>query len=97
MVAEHPCTELIDPACIAPIMASHLISLDKSPGIYPIVVGDTARLIIAEAILNITRQDVQKAAEPIQLCAGQIAGIEAAVHAVCSFFQSEEMEALTVC
>ena len=70
-------------------MASRLIALDKNPGVCPIRVGDTARCIIAKAILNITRQDVQEAAGSLQLCAGQIAGIEAAVHAVRSFLQSE--------
>ena len=75
-------------------MASRLIALDKNPGVRPIGIGDTARRIIAKAILNITRQDVQEAAGSVQLCAGQIAGIEAAVHAVRSFFQSEETEAL---
>ena len=75
-------------------MASRLIAFDKNPGVRPIGVGDTARHIIAKAILNITRQDVQEAAGSVQLCAGQISGIEAAVHAVRSFFKSEETEAL---
>ena len=75
-------------------MASCLIALDKNPGVHPIGISDTARLIIAKAILIITRQDVQEAAGFIQLCAGQITGIEAVVHAVCSFFLSEETEAL---
>ena len=94
LVAKRLCTELVDPASIAPLMASRLIALDKNPGVRPIGIGDTARRIIAKAILNITRQDVQEAAGSVQLCAGQIAGIEAAVHAVRSFFQSEETEAL---
>ena len=63
-------------------------------GVRPIGIGDTARRIVAKAILNITRQNVQEAAGSIQLCAGQIAGIEAAVHAVRSLLQSEETEAL---
>ena len=45
-------------------MASHLIALDKNPGVHPIGIGDTARCIIAKAILNITRQE---AAGSIQL------------------------------
>ena len=74
-------------------MSSCLLALDKNPGVCPIRIGDTARHIIAKAILNITRQDAQKPAGS-QLCAGQISGIEAAVHAVRSFFQREETEAL---
>lgn len=66
-------------------MASRLIALDKNPGVRPIGIGDTARRIIAKAILNICRQDIQGAAGSLQLCAGQISGIEAVVHAVRTF------------
>ena len=80
LVTKCLCTELVDAATITPLMASHLIALDKNPGVHPIGIGDTARRIIAKAILNITRQDVQEAAGSIQLCAGQISSIEATVH-----------------
>ena len=60
----------------------------------PIGVGDTARQIIAKAILAATKVDIQEAAGSLQLCAGQISGIEAAVHAVDSLFQQEETEAI---
>ena len=63
-------------------MASRLIALDKNPGVRPIGIGDTARRIIAKAIC---RQDIQGAAGSLQLCAGQISGIEAVVHAVRTF------------
>ena len=49
-------------------------------------VGDTAKRIIAKAILNVVRQDVQEAAGSVQLCAGQISAHY--------FFQREETEAL---
>ena len=92
--ARRLCTELVDPASIAPLMANRLIALDKNPGVRPIGIGDTARRIIAKAILNTTRQDIQEVASSIQLCAGQISGIEAAVHAVRTLFQREDTEAL---
>ena len=94
LTTKHLCTELVDPATIAPLMASHLIALDKNPGVRPIGIGDTARRIFAKAILNITRQDIQDTAGSMQLCAGQISGIEAAVHAVRTLFHREETEAL---
>lgn len=92
--ARRLCTELVDPASTAPLMASRLIALDKNPGVRPIGIGDTARRIMAKAILNITRQDIQEVAGSIQLCAGQVSGIEAAVHAVRTLFLREETEAL---
>ena len=55
-------------------MASHPIALDKNPGVRPIGIGDTARCIIAKAILNITRQDIQETTDSMQFCAGQISG-----------------------
>jgi len=94
MAAKCLCTELVDPASIAPFMPSRLIALHKNYGVCPIRIGDTARHIIDKAILNTTRQCVQEAAGSVQLRAGQISGIEAAVHAVQNFFQREETEAL---
>ena len=55
LTAKRLCTELVDPATIAPFMATRLIALDKSPGVRHIGIDDTARCIIAKAILNITR------------------------------------------
>ncbi len=94
MVAKRLCTSFVDPKCISPLLACHLIALDKNPGVHPIGVGDTARRIIAKAILSIARSDVQDASGCLQLCGGQISGIEAAVHAVRTAFESDENEAV---
>lgn len=80
LTAKRLCTELVDPASIATLMSSRLIALDKNPGVRPIGIGDTARRIIAKAILFVTRHDIQEATGSIQLCVGLIAGVEAAVH-----------------
>ena len=53
--AKHLCTEFVDPASVAPLLASRLIALDKIPGVHPIWIGDNVRCIIAKAILNIIR------------------------------------------
>ncbi len=49
---------------------------------------------MAKAILTITRQDIQETTGSVQLCAGQISGIEAAVHAVTTLFQKDDTEAI---
>ena len=49
---------------------------------------------MAKAILSVVREDLQAAAGSIQLCAGQIAGIEAGVHAVQALFQKVDTEAI---
>ena len=48
LTAKCLCTELVDPATIAPLMASRLITLGKNPGVHPIGTSDTARRIIAK-------------------------------------------------
>ena len=48
--------------------------------------------IIAKAALSIIRDDIQEAAGCCQLCAGQIAGVEAAVHPVQSSFLWDDTE-----
>ena len=94
-VAKHLYTDLVDPTSIAPFIASRLIVLNKNTGVHPISIDDTARHIIAKAILTIIRQDVQEAVCSLQLCACQISGIKASVHAV-QTFQREETEAILV-
>ena len=92
ITAQHLCTNFVDPSTVAPFLACRLITLNKNPGVRPIGIGDTARWIIAKAILIVTRLDIQEVTGSLQLCAGQISGIEAAVHvhAVDSLFQQEE-------
>ena len=63
-------------------MAYHLIALDKCPGVRPIGIGEVVRRIIAKAVLSIVKLYILEAAGPLQFCAGQDAGCEAAVHAM---------------
>ena len=94
LVARRLCTDFVHPAGIAPFLACRLIALDKSPGIRPIGICEVPRRIIAKAILFVTKGDVEDAAGSTQMCAGQLAGIEAAVHAVHSIFSNAETEAI---
>ena len=43
LVAKRLCTSYMDPKCVSPFLACHLIALDKSPGVRPIGIRDTAR------------------------------------------------------
>ena len=76
------CTNFVDPTIVTPI------ALNKNPGIHPIGIGDT---IMAKAILAIVNPDIQDLAGSLQLSAGRI---EAAVYAVDSLFQHEDIEAV---
>ena len=74
-------------------MACRLIPF-KDPGVRPFGVCEVVRRIIGKAILVVTKQDVLDVAGPFQLCAGQNAGCEAAVHAMHKLFQDSSTDAV---
>ena len=49
---------------------------------------------MAKAVLSIIRDDIQIVAGPLQLCTGQMAGVEAAVHSVHELFVSDDCDAV---
>ena len=55
-------------------------------------IGEVCWRLIAKAVIVIVRDDVLQAAGPLQLCAGQPAGCEAAIHAMRRVFDSPETE-----
>ena len=85
-VGKRICTSYVDPMGLRAFVASRLIALDKCPGVRPIGIGEVARRIIGKAILAIIADDIQEAAGFQQVCAGQQAGCEAAVHAMHEIF-----------
>ena len=93
-LAKRLCTTFVDPKGISALLACRLIALDKCPGVRPIGICETPRRIIAKAVLFATKGDVQDAAGSMQLCAGQISGIEAAIHAIRSIYSNKDTEAV---
>ena len=81
-VGRRLCTSLVNPEGISAFVACRLIPLDKCPGIRPIGIGEVPRRIISIAILSVLSPEIQDAAGPLQLCAGQVGGCEAAIHAL---------------
>ena len=94
MLTRRLCTSFVDPDSLSPFLACRLIALDKCPGIRPIGICETARRIVSKAILTVIRDDLQDAAGSTQLCAGQIAGVEAAIHFMRSCLTSDDTEAV---
>jgi hypothetical protein len=69
------------------LTACRLVALDKCPGVRPIGIGEVARRIIGKAILTVTGQFVQEVTGVPQVCAGQRAGNETAVHSMRCIFE----------
>lgn len=74
--------------------ACRLIPLDECPGIRPIGIGEVSRRIIGKVIMKCAKQDLQSAMGSLQLCTGQDAGCEAAVHAMAHVYNAEDTEAV---
>ena len=91
MLARKLCTSKCDH--VEPLMACRLIPAKKQPdGIRPIGIGEVLRRIIARCVMEVTQNDVLKAAGNLQTCAGHKAGAEAAVHAMNKIYRSHECD-----
>ncbi len=93
-IARRLCSSEVDRNYLAPLLACRLIALDKCPGVRPIGVCETHRRIIAKPILSVAKGDILEAAGTNQLCAGQTAGVEAAIHSVIDQFDKPGVEAV---
>ena len=91
-VGRRLCTDSINPDHLSAFVACRLIPLDKSPGVRPIGIGEVPRRIIAKAILRLLQPDIIEASGPLQVCAGQDSGCDAAIHAMCRTFSEDSIE-----
>ena len=66
----------------------------KENDVRPIGIGEVLRRIISKCTMKTAREDTMKAVGNFQLCAGQQAGAEAAVHAAKEIFADKECEAV---
>ena len=80
--AKRICTTYVDPSSLMAYTSCRLVPLDKCPGVRPVGIGEVVRRIVGKAVMKVVKQDLQEAIGSIQLCAGQDAGCEAAVHAM---------------
>ena len=95
MLPRRLCTSfIVDPDSLSPFLACKLIALDKCLGIRPIGICEAARRIVSKAILTVVRDDLQDAAGSTQLCAGQIAAVEAAIHFMRACLTSDDTKAV---
>ena len=93
-VARRLCTTMVDPKALRGFTCSRLIALDKQPGVRPIGIGDVSRRVIGKAILSVIKEDIMRVAGVRQLCVGQQAGCEAAIHALRCIYDLPTSEAI---
>ena len=96
------CTEKLpvdttkDETPLEAFLACRLIPLDNHPGLRPIRVGKILRRLLGKVVMKVVKEDIKKAAGCLQLCAGQEAGCEAAIHAMHKIFESNKTEAILI-
>jgi len=94
MVARKICTEHNHHISLQAFLACKLIPLDKNPGLRPIGVGEILRRLIGKAVVAVTRDRITQSVGSLQVCAGQEAGCEAAMHVMRDVFNEEGTEAI---
>ena len=84
--------KLATSACsnIDALTVCRLIPLNKNPGVRPIGIGEVLRRIIGKCIMDTVKDHNKKHAVNLQVCAGQKAGGEAAVHAMRTIFEEDD-------
>ena len=81
-VTRRICTTYVDPSSLIAYTSWLLVPLDKGPGVRSVGIGEVVRRIIRKAEMRTVKCHLQEAIGPIQLCAGQDAECEAAIHAM---------------
>ena len=76
------------------LTACRLITLDKKPGYRPIGIGEVIRRVVSKCIMAVVKEDVRRAVGNLQVCAGQQAEGEAAIHAMREIFSEDNCEAV---
>ena len=60
----------------------------------PIGIGEILRRLVGKVVVSNIREDIIKAAGPLQTCAGLKAGIEATVHAMRTIYEDNGTEGI---
>lgn len=93
-MARRICSSYNGPEGLTSFVACCLIALDKDPGVKPIGIGEALRKIIGKAVATIASDDIHNVVGTQQICAGQISGSEAGVHAMRVIKDEPDSEAI---
>jgi len=84
------CNSIVPWDDVRALMASHLIALNKFPGVRLIGIGETLCRVIGKTVCLATRLDAALVCGSDQLCAGLQAEIEGAIHAMNGLFAAHQ-------
>ena len=76
------------------LLACRLIPLDKCPGLRPIAIGEVLRRIVGKAVIRIMKPRIMESVGDLQMCGGQKAGCEAAIHALRMVFDEDDCDGI---
>ena len=93
-LTKYLCTEDCDPDHLKELLACRLIPLDKRPEIRPIGVGEVLHCIIEKCVTMTLKIDIEESVGGLQMCGGQQAGNEAAIHATHDMYDDDDCEAM---
>ena len=71
-----------------------LIPLNISPGVRPMRIGDVLRRIIGKVEMSVVKKEVVQLLGSLQVCTGQVAGVESAIHSMVALFESDNSAAV---
>ena len=80
--------------CLEALLVSQLIPLNISPTARPIGIREILRRIIDKAVMSVVKKEVVQATGSLQACAGQVAGVESAIHSRVDLFESDNSAAV---
>ena len=77
-------------------LSCRLIPLEKNLGLRPIGVREVLRRTVGKVIVSTLRDDIITSVGPLQVCAGQESGCEAAVHVMSKMYEEHTEAVLLV-
>ena len=95
-VVQQLCTDLVETHPIEAFLSCRLIPLDKNLGLRLIVVGGVLHRVGGKVIVLILAEDVIKYTGTLQICAGQEAGIETAIHSMNMMYKDENTDVISL-
>ena len=83
-------------ATLQTLRGSGLIQLNKNPGLLPVGTREVSPGIAGKFVMYVAKKDVLDAPGALQVCSGQDAPTEAAIHTTQDLFHNGKIEAVLI-